>query len=1113
LKDNDFVQYVASFDLVCLVETFIQEFKSTIFKDFVSFVRPSVGLGKLGRDSGGIVCLVRAVYLPYIKQLDCHGNGNFLSFILDHKLLGLPTDILLVCAYVPPETSRFYTVFNFDNGISMLEDYILDCFSLVGEIPVIVCGDLNGRTANILPECFQEDYLHDCTFISDSLEINRFSEDKVLNMYGKCLLNMCSSLGMCILNGVCHGDPQGCYTFISDFGNSVNDYFLMSNDLFNTLFSLCKLCVGEQIHSQHMPVELHVNRFKMPGSNSKHVRFEKETYEKFVWIETFSERFTNALNLNSFKEKMNIACEMINIDVNDALQLFNEAIKECAVDMKKVYFCSHGKQKSDWFDIECKEKRRNVRKLLKKFKKTLHASDRFEYCKTRREYKYLIDRKKKQYNEQLFSDLLAVVNNQKQFWSKIKNISKRSIGQANNITTEDWFEHFKNVLQADVTEDQVEDQDVEVEYNEVLDRPISREEILLAIKKLKRKKSAGPDGILGEFFKCSNEAIMPFLINLFNYLFENGIYPDSWSESIIQPLYKKGNINDTNNYRGISLSNIASKLYGSVINSRLQEWVDLNNITGECQAGFKKDYGTVDHIFTLLAIVQKQFLQNRKLYVAFIDFEKAFDSISRKLLWPILKKNGVNGKLYHCIRSMYNDVKARVRSGGKLTDIIYCTKGVKQGDVCSPILFALFINELALEILDHGKHGIALSPDIVQLFILLFADDIILLSETVVGLQNQLKVLESASSDLCLSVNMNKSNIVVFRKGGFLSAREKWFYKGQKLLVVNCYKYLGIYFSTKLSFSFACQDLTNRAKRAVLSILNTLFRFDKMTFNIFMKLFDTQIQPIAQYGAEIWGLMSATTTEKVHLFAMKRYLGVDRRTPNDLVYGEYGRYPIYINSYVRCIRYWLKLIRMENNRLPKKAYNMLYALDLKGKSTWVTNVRVCLCQYGYQYVWFNQGVACENSFIKCFKQRVVDCFWQGWNTHLQESDRYELYRTYKTNFNTEAYFSIDANRFVLYALVKFRLGVSCINVHAQRYANQSVPVRMCRLCQVNAEDEVHILLCCSYLSKTREDLIPHKYYRHPSKFRLALLLSNQNAKVLHNLAIFLYKALNLLKDL
>ena len=366
------------------------------------------------------------------------------------------------------------------------------------------------------------------------------------------------------------------------------------------------------------------------------------------------------------------------------------------------------------------------------------------------------------------------------------------------------------------------------------------------------------------------------MVTLFNHLFDNGIYPEDWKESIILPLFKKGDRTDVNNYRGISLCNISSKLYGFVINKRLQEWIDKYNVTGE-QAGFKKDHSTIDHMFTLLAAVQKQFANDRKLYVAFVDFEKAFDSVSRRLLWPVLLKNGIKGKLYRCLKSMYENVKARVRSGAKLSDVIHCTKGVKQGDVCSPVLFSLFINELALEIIENGRHGVTF--DLLELFILLFADDIILLSTTVVGLQRQLNSLYTASQRLELRVNMSKTNVIVFRKGGYLARYEKWVYGRNVISVVNAYKYLGLYFSTKLSFSFACQDLVDRAKKAVLIIMRIMYKLNCSSFNVFCKLFDSQVQSLVQYGAELWAFEKGADIEKLHLFAMKRFFEYGQSNP------------------------------------------------------------------------------------------------------------------------------------------------------------------------------------------------------------------------------------------
>ena len=134
---------------------------------------------------------------------------------------------------------------------------------------------------------------------------------------------------------------------------------------------------------------------------------------------------------------------------------------------------------------------------------------------------------------------------------------------------------------------------------------------------------------------------------------------------------------------------------------------------------------------------------------------------------------------------MYENVKARIGCGATFTDYINCTRGVKQGDVCSPVLFSPFINELAFDIINNGRHGVSLSSDFVPLLMLLFADDTVLLFETVIGLQTQLSSLFSAASRLQLKVNMDKSNIVVFTKGEYLGARERWIYDDYMMKVVN----------------------------------------------------------------------------------------------------------------------------------------------------------------------------------------------------------------------------------------------------------------------------------------------------------------------------------------
>ena len=179
-----------------------------------------------------------------------------------------------------------------------------------------------------------------------------------------------------------------------------------------------------------------------------------------------------------------------------------------------------------------------------------------------------------------------------------------------------------------------------------------------------------------------------------------------------------------------------------------------------------------------------QFSKNRKLYVCFVDFSKCFDSINRDALFKILEQNGIDGKLLEAIKSIYKRVLARVKVDNNIaTESFECPIGLKQGCLCSPKLFTIFMNELSKEMNKHGKHGIQLTPGMQIIFHLLWADDVILASDTIVGLQNQINILSEQAMRLGMKVNLDKTKVMVFRKGGFLSKDEKWFYRNIPLEV------------------------------------------------------------------------------------------------------------------------------------------------------------------------------------------------------------------------------------------------------------------------------------------------------------------------------------------
>ena len=130
----------------------------------------------------------------------------------------------------------------------------------------------------------------------------------------------------------------------------------------------------------------------------------------------------------------------------------------------------------------------------------------------------------------------------------------------------------------------------------------------------------------------------------------------------------------------------------------------------------------------------------KRLYCAFIDLKKAFDSVSRTSLWFKMVKSGIDGKLFDIIRSMYENIKLRVKYISSLSDLFSCDVGLLQGEIISPFFFALFINDIELNLQENLNDGVGIEQ--LQLYLLLFADDAVLLSETREGLQNQLNILK-----------------------------------------------------------------------------------------------------------------------------------------------------------------------------------------------------------------------------------------------------------------------------------------------------------------------------------------------------------------------------------
>ena len=392
------------------------------------------------------------------------------------------------------------------------------------------------------------------------------------------------------------------------------------------------------------------------------------------------------------------------------------------------------------------------------------------------------------------------------------------------------------------------------------------------------------------------------------------------------------------------------------------------------------------------------------------------------------------------------------------------------------------------------------------MFLLLFADELALLSTTIVGLQTQLTNLYESAQRLKLTVNLEKSKVVVFRKGGYLAGREKWWFGPDLLEVVNTYKYLGLTFSTRLSFRTALEEAAVKGKKCVIQILITLKRIGCNSPHIFFKLFDSQVAPMLLYASEIWGFEPQPQIERVHTFACKKFLNVPVNTPNDLVYGDLGRYPLYILSMVRCVKYWFRILRQPDNFYSKKAYTMLVELHERGKTNWASQIKLILCRAGFGHVWL-YGCGDEGAFIKILKQRLCDCFLQNWHSHLDSSERFVLYNSFKSCLEREKYVDLISYNVYRCALARFRMGVSPLNAHKYRFASTD-DARKCPFCTDQLEDENHLLFICPIYKDLRE-IVQFLKRRNFTGNQICSLLRKREEKHILEFSKFLFQAFKL----
>ena len=242
------------------------------------------------------------------------------------------------------------------------------------------------------------------------------------------------------------------------------------------------------------------------------------------------------------------------------------------------------------------------------------------------------------------------------------------------------------------------------------------------------------------------------------------------------------------------------------------------------------------------------FTSKKSVFCAFIDFRKAYDSVNRNILWSCLEQMGIHGNYLNTLRNMYKQVRMRVRVGNRISSAFLAEAGVKQGDNLSPLLFGLFIDQLEKFFTNKcgEEEGIRIADNICR--VILYADDLAIMSESQSGLQIMLNCLEEFCQAYKMEVNISKSEVVVFNRD-LINGRMtyKLQFKGQDLPNKEEFVYLGILLKGKHGRNGGTHDAGERqrvaANRATHALWKRCNEMDLANANILSYLYGTLIQP------------------------------------------------------------------------------------------------------------------------------------------------------------------------------------------------------------------------------------------------------------------------------
>ena len=632
-----------------------------------------------------------------------------------------------------------------------------------------------------------------------------------------------------------------------------------------------------------------------------------------------------------------------------------------------------------------------------------------------------------------------IINNKniRELWKEIAWDSTSYDSSYNYPPTEKLGEHFQNKSKISNEEyfsfDHQKWKDVPV-----LDYEIAQDEITDATKKLKENRSSA-DGWTPSMITKILGTLIPLLVILFNTIFKFASFPTKWTTTVVSAIFKnKGSRLSEKNYRPISLVHLLSKLFDFILLKRFMNWFKPH----DCQTAYQHGKSCADHIFILRSLTEYCKSKKEKLFIICIDFEGAFDKVSRHKLFKKLQIFGVGSTFLLSLISIYS-VTDSIIYGQDTSFAYHLLAGIKQGLPLSPWLFLFYINDI-FDLFDalHENNNI-----LEKLHLLIHADDTTILANTRDSAKRKINTLISYCKQNYIALQISKCEFIVIN--GNPEDKIDFILPNGVIKNVRHVTLLGSQISESGNISYDIDLHIQKRFIAVHKFYNFMKTNKLAPVAVKIKVLQACVISSLLHNCEAFGKVIPKQLEKIYYSLIKCVLNVRSNAPNKLVLIESGLPPLESLIYARQFNFIKRFIDLHPYSTRKKVFDHIRL----GNSKYINHYMNLLQNY-------NSKDDIYKYYVDTLKQDIYN---------LASFDKNYKYRLYvKFNPNLEV---ANLSTWALKSLSKIRLSSHSFPIETGRYTRVKREDRLCINCN-KLGDEVHYIYECLSIDRTDINNIP-----------------------------------------